>query len=103
MVVVLNFSEQMGDTRCIQTKEKGRAETLPYKMFIKSNNLFHFSPNQWQYPINHFLNLFFKFFIPFHSFYYYRTPLVIQRYKLPTFRSLCKYIVSDISKEFHFF
>jgi len=42
---MLNFSEQMGDTRCRHNKEKGRAETLPYKMFVKSENLFY-SPNQ---------------------------------------------------------
>jgi len=33
--------------------EKGRAETLPFKMFIKFENLFNVSPNQRQHSINH--------------------------------------------------
>ncbi len=42
MVVVLIFSEQMGDAICRHTIVKGRAETLPFKMFVKLDNLFYF-------------------------------------------------------------
>jgi hypothetical protein len=35
-------------------KNKGRVKTLPFKMFIKSENLCYFSPNQQQNSIHHF-------------------------------------------------
>jgi len=36
MVAVSTFSGQIGGTICRYSKEKGRAETLPFKMLIKS-------------------------------------------------------------------
>jgi hypothetical protein len=45
MVVVLKNDEQIRDTRCRHAKVKGRAETLPFKMLAKSDNLFFILSN----------------------------------------------------------
>ena len=69
--------EQTRDTRCRQTKAKSRAETLPFKMFIKSENLFCVFLNQLQKTIYHFLHISLKLLILLHCTNYKRTPLVV--------------------------
>ncbi len=46
MVVVYNLGGRIDTTISRHTKVKGRAETLPLKMFIKSENLFCYLLNQ---------------------------------------------------------
>jgi len=65
MVVCINSEEELAPSH-IDMSKKGRAKTLPSKVFIKSENLFYFSLNQFQYPINHFLYFFFELIIFFH-------------------------------------
>jgi len=55
------------------TKAKGRAATLPFKMFVKLENLFYFLLNQPQNPINHLLYFRFKLFIFFYDLNNHRT------------------------------
>ncbi len=52
------FQQTGGASHAGQTKD--RAITLPFRMFVKSENLFYF-PHQLQYPIHHFLHIFLNY------------------------------------------